>query len=301
MALPRSPGYIINRIIVYVSAVVVTLVCVLPYLWLVISALSQEKDLYQRPRTTWLPSDPTFDRVMALLTGGESDATTIVIGPSMSRAAREFLAAFWNSLVVASTTTAAAILIGLFAAYAFSRFRFPGRSVLFGAVMVTRMLPPISLAIPLYVMMVGLGLMDNKLALIITYNFFLLPVVIWIMSNYFDSIPKELEEAARVDGCSYLGILFRIILPMSKPVIATVAIIAFLMAWDEFFFALLFTQTRASKTLPKAISEFSTQFGGMDYGMVATGGMLASMIPVVIALVLQKYIVSGLTGGAVKG
>jgi ABC-type sugar transport system, permease component len=301
MALPRSPGYIINRIIVYVSAVVVTLVCVLPYLWLVISALSQEKDLYQRPRTTWLPSDPTFDRVMALLTGGESDATTIVIGPSMSRAAREFLAAFWNSLVVASTTTAAAILIGLFAAYAFSRFRFPGRSVLFGAVMVTRMLPPISLAIPLYVMMVGLGLMDNKLALIITYNFFLLPVVIWIMSNYFDSIPKELEEAARVDGCSYLGILFRIILPISKPVIATVAIIAFLMAWDEFFFALLFTQTSASKTLPKAISEFSTQFGGMDYGMVATGGMLASMIPVVIALVLQKYIVSGLTGGAVKG
>lgn len=301
MALPRSPGYIVNRIIVYTSAVVVTLVCVLPYLWLVVSAVSQEKDLYQRPRTSWLPTEPTFDRIIALFSGGSADATTIVIGPSMARAAREFLAAFWNSLIVASTTTAIALVIGVLAAYAFSRFRFPGRGTLFGAVMVTRMLPPVSLAIPLYAMMVGLGLMDNKLALIITYNFFLLPVAIWVMTNYFDTIPKEIEEAGRVDGCSHMGILVRIILPMSVPVIATVAIISFLMAWDEFFFALLFTQTSASKTLPKAISEFSTQFGGMDYGMVATGGMLASIIPVLIALILQKYIVSGLTSGAVKG
>ena len=297
----RNAGYLINRIIVYTSAVVVVLVCVLPYAWLVISALSQEKDLYQRPRTSWIPADLTFDRVMALLSGGASDATTIVIGPSMARAAREFAAALWNSLVVASTTTAIALVLGALAAYAFSRFRFPGRGLLFGAVMTSRMLPPVSLAIPLYGMMVGLGLMDSKLALIITYNFFLLPVAIWVMANYFDSIPRELEDAGRVDGCSNFGIFVRIILPMSTPVIATVAIISFLMAWDEFFFALLFTQTSASKTLPKAISEFSTQFGGMDYGMVATGGMLASLIPVIIALMLQKYIISGLTSGAVKG
>lgn len=296
-----NASYIVNRIIVYTSAVIVVLVCVLPYAWLVISAVSQEKHLYQRPRTSWLPQEPTLDRVIALLSGGASDATTIVIGPSMARAARDFLAALWNSVIVASATTAIALVLGALAAYAFSRFRFPGRDILFGAVMVTRMLPPVSLAIPLYAMMVGLGLMDNKLALVLTYNFFLLPVAIWVMANYFDTIPKELEEAGRIDGCSNMGVFTRIILPMAMPVIATVAIISFLMAWDEFFFALLFTQTSASKTLPKAISEFSTQFGGMDYGMVATGGMLASLVPVVIALLLQKYIVSGLTSGAVKG
>ena len=297
----RGFSHWLGRTIIYVSALAVFLVCVLPYAWLIISAVSQEKDLYQRPRVSWIPENPSFDRIVALITGDGGHASTIQIGPSLARAAREFLIAFGNSFVVASITTCIALAIGALAAYAFSRFEFPGKRMFFGAVMVSRMLPPVSLAIPLYALIVQLGLMDNKLALVLTYNFFLLPVAIWIMSNYFESIPKELEEAARLDGCSSMGIFWRIILPLSKPVLASVAIISFLMAWDEFFFALLFTQTTASKTLPKAISEFSTQFGGLDYGMVAAGGVVASLVPVAIALILQKYIVSGLTAGAVKG
>jgi multiple sugar transport system permease protein len=292
--------WFLGRAAIYTLAALVVFVCVAPFAWLVISSISDEKDLYVRPRDHWVPKHITFARLNALLTGGERTSLR-ALGPSMQRVANEFLYAFRNSLVVSVATTTVCLVVGALAAFAYARFKFRGRQTLFFLTISTRMLPPISIAIPLYILISQMRLMDTPYALILTYNYFLLPVVIWVMANYFETIPRDMEEAALIDGCSPMGAFLRVILPVASPVIISTALIGFLMAWDEFFFALIFTQTTASKTLPKAISEFSTQFGGMDYGLVSAGGVIVSVVPVLIAFVLQRYIVVGLTSGSVKG
>jgi len=185
-------------------------------------------------------------------------------------------------------------------AYAFARLRFPGRSWLILAFMATYMLPPIALILPLYQIMSSLHLRDTPLALIIIYSSFVTPFVIWIMRGYIETISPELDDAARVDGCSRLGALVRVILPVSAPGLASTALLAFLLAWDEFLYALIITQTNASKTLPIAINDFIGRHG-VDFGLLATGGVIAALPPVILAFAFQRYIVAGLTSGSVKG
>lgn len=220
---------------------------------------------------------------------------------SINRAVTNFSGAFRNSLVVATTKTAISLLLGTLAAYGFTRLDFPGKRFLFFGVLGSRMIPPVSVVIPLYLIMRSTGLMDTRTGLIITYMAMMLPLVIWIMAAFFQSLPKEIEEAALIDGCSRLQALVRIMIPISVPGLVASAVVAFLFAWNEFFFALIFTQTMASKTLPKAISEFSSEMGaGLDYGLVTTGGVLTSLPPLIIAFVFQRYLVRGLTGGTTK-
>jgi multiple sugar transport system permease protein len=163
----------------------------------------------------------------------------------------------------------------------------------------SQMLPIIVVVIPLYLLMQQLKWMDSLRGLIMLYSGFLLPTVIWIMHNYFMTMPRDLEEAAMIDGCSRIGSFIRVILPLSGPGLVAVSVFAFLSAWNEFFMALIFTASNA-KTIPVVITEFSSQFG-TDYGLMATGGVLGSIPPLILALMLQRYIVAGLTAGAVKG
>jgi multiple sugar transport system permease protein len=162
------------------------------------------------------------------------------------------------------------------------------------------MLPPIALLLPLYQIMNTLGLSDTPLALIIIYSSFVTPYVVWLMRGYLDTVPRELDDAARVDGCSRLGALWRVILPVSRPGLLSTALLAFLLAWDEFLYALVITQTNASKTLPVALNDFIGRYG-VDFGRLAAGGVIAAIPPVIIAFVFQRYIVAGLTAGSVKG
>jgi multiple sugar transport system permease protein len=162
------------------------------------------------------------------------------------------------------------------------------------------MLPPIALILPLYQIMGALGLRDTPLALILIYSSFVTPFVIWIMRGYIQTIPAELDDAARVDGCSRLGALIRVIVPVSVPGLLSTALLAFLMAWDEFLYALILTSTNASKTLPVALNDFIGRYG-LDFGLLATGGVIAALPPVVIAFLFQRHIVAGLTAGSVKG
>jgi multiple sugar transport system permease protein len=163
------------------------------------------------------------------------------------------------------------------------------------------MIPPISIVIPLYIFIGAMGLMNTKLALILTYTSYMLPLVIWIMAAFFQSVPWDIEEAALIDGCTPLSALVRVIIPLATPGLVAAAIVAFLFAWNEFFFALIFTNTASSKTITKVISEFSSDMGaGLDYGLVTTGGILSSLPPVAIALFFQRFLVQGLTGGSVK-
>jgi multiple sugar transport system permease protein len=270
-------------------AMVVTLVAILaPFAWLVISSISSQADLITLP-LSWIPPHPTLDRL-----------ATLTFGPTTDDAARGFRAAFTNSLVITSSTTAIAMVTGTIAAYAFARLEFPGRSWLVFAFMAAYMLPPIAVILPLYTFLSGLHLLDTQIALVAVYSSFATPFVIWLMRGYFENVPTDLDDAARVDGCTRLGALWRVIIPVSLPGLFSTALLAFLLCWDEFFYALILTQTNAAKTLPVAINDFIGRHS-VDFGMLAAGGLIAALPPVLIALVFQRYIVGGLTAGSVKG
>lgn len=261
----------------------------LPIAWLVLSSTSTRAELLAVP-PHWIPDRPTLQNYTDIL----------IPGTTTSEVARTFKITLGNSLLVASAVTVISLLCGSMAAYALARIQFPFRRALLIGILGTRMIPEISLVIPLYVLASQLRILNTPSILIVTYLSFALPFAIWLMAAFFETIPIELEDAARIDGCSRLGILFRIILPISAPGLISTALFVFLMAWDEFFFALIFTSTIAAKTVPVAIAEFTGRYV-IDITAMMTGGVLAALPPVILALVFQRYIVRGLTAGAVKG
>jgi multiple sugar transport system permease protein len=278
----------LGRLLLYTALVVALIAILAPFAWLLISSVAAPVDLLERP-LPWIPAHITFDRFAAL-----------TVGASANENEEGFRAALVNSAVIASVVTALSLVVGTLAAYAFARLRFPGRGWLILAFMATYMLPPIALILPLYQIMGALSLLDTRLALIIIYSSFVTPFVIWIMRGYIGTISSDLDDAARVDGASRLGVLWRVIVPLSLPGLLSTALLAFLMAWDEFLYALIMTQTTASKTLPVAINDFIGRHG-LDFGLLATGGVIAALPPVLIAFVFQRYIVAGLASGGVKG
>jgi len=154
--------------------------------------------------------------------------------------------------------------------------------------------------VPVYTIIRDLKLMDTLQGLIIIYSALIMPFAVWIMRGYFLTIPRDLEDAARIDGCTRIGALIRVVIPLSAPGLVATSLFCFLLSWEEFLFALIFTSSPAAKTIPVAIAEFTGRHA-IDYGMMATGGVIAAIPPVLIALLFQRYLVSGLTSGAVKG
>jgi multiple sugar transport system permease protein len=278
----------LSSTLLYAAMLIAVVVVLAPFAWLLISSVAAPVDLIRRP-LQWIPSHIGFDRFAQLTFGSSPDDT-----------AQGFRSAIVNSTVIASVVTVVSLVAGTLAAYAFARLRFPGRGWLILAFMATYMLPPIALILPLYQIMNLLHLRDTPLALIIVYSSFVTPFVIWIMRGYIATISSDLDDAARIDGCSRLGALWRVIVPVALPGLLSTALLAFLMAWDEFLYALILTQTNAAKTLPVAINDFIGRFG-VDFGLLATGGVIAALPPVLVAFVFQRYIVAGLTTGGVKG
>ena len=260
-----------------------------PVAWLIISSISSRSELLSTP-IHWIPQHPTFQNYINILFPSQGT----------SEVAQTFRITLWNSLMVASSVTVIALTFGSFAAYALVRLNFPFRNALLLGILATRMIPEISLVIPLYLFATRFGLFNTPVILIITYLSFALPFAIWLMAAFFDTIPVELEDAARIDGCNRLETLWRIIMPISAPGLISTGLFVFLTAWDEFFFALILTSTVSAKTVPVAIAEFTGRYV-VDVGGMMTGGVLAAIPPVVLALIFQRYIVSGLTAGAVKG
>jgi multiple sugar transport system permease protein len=271
----------------YAAAVVVGLGCIAPLAWTLLASVSTQADIVARP-ARWWPSTLHLDRYATILFDAASPVGT------------SFRAAFMNSLVVGVSTVAVSMLVGILGAYAFARLRFPFRKTTLMVFLATYMLPQIALLIPLYLILSSLGLLDTTLGLVLVDCALVIPFTLWILSNYFATIPADLEDAARIDGTSRLGALFRVILPSARPGIFAAVMFAFLLAWDEFMYALIFTSTDQAKTLPVAIAEFAGRYT-TDFGLVAAGGLIASIPPLVIALVFQRQIVSGLAAGAVKG
>jgi multiple sugar transport system permease protein len=280
-----------NRAVFYALVALFLFAVLAPFIWMFISSISPQSELTQRP-PNWIPDNPTLHRYQALFL---PDSVT----QSVPVAARRFLSSLQNSFIVSTATTVICIVFGTMAAYAFARIPLPGMRFFLTGILGAQMLPIITIIIPLYLVMQTLALIDTRHGLVILYSGFLLPTVIWIMFGYFKTIPRELEEAALIDGCSRLGALIRVIVPLSGPGLVAVAAFAFLNSWNEFFMALIFTGSKA-KTITVTVTEFSTQFG-VDYGLMATGGVIGSLPPLILAFLLQRYIVQGLTAGATKG
>lgn len=211
---------------------------------------------------------------------------------------------FLNSLVVSLSATVFSVLVAILAAYAISRWAFKGRSVFTTTVLATQMFPGVLFLLPLYIIFVnidsatGVALVGTRIGLIITYLTFSLPFAIWMLSGYFNGIPRDLDEAARVDGCGPFGVLFQVLLPAARPGIIAVAIYAFMTAWGEVLFASVMT-TNANRTLAVGLRQYATQTN-VYWNQIMAASLVVS-VPVVVAfLLLQRNFVAGLTAGAVK-
>jgi multiple sugar transport system permease protein len=206
-----------------------------------------------------------------------------------------------NSLIVSTATVVASVIISLLAGYGFSRFEFPFKNVLFVLVISTVMIPFQSILTPLFLILTRLGLQNTLTGIVFVYVTLQMPFSIFMMRNAFDAVPKEIEDAARVDGASVLSVLRRIMLPLVLPGVATVAIFAFLASWNEFLAALILLTDQNKYTLPVLMAAVrSGQFGTIDWGAVQSGVTLMMAPCLVIFLLLQRYYIRGLTAGAVK-
>ncbi len=210
-----------------------------------------------------------------------------------------FPESFVNSLVTASVSTLLALLIGVPAAYGLSRWTGRGRFGLGLAILLTRMAPPIAFTIPFFLAYRHLGLLDTRTGLILIYMTFNLPLVIWMMQPFFDAVPASLEEAALMDGAPWHTVFVEIVMPMATAGIAATAILCFLYAWNDFFFALILSRTDA-RTAPVAVVNFMN-YEGWEWGKIAAGGSLVMAPVLVFSLLVRRYLVAGLTAGAVKG
>jgi len=209
------------------------------------------------------------------------------------------VASFVNSIVTATLSTLISLVLALPAAYAVVRYRTRTGRFFIIAALVTRMVPPIVIGVPMITIFHDLGLADTSVALAIAHTTISLPLSIWLMSSFFDAVPVELEDAAKIDGCSRLGALWRVVIPVTSGGVAVTAIFAFLASWNEFLFALLLTAVRA-QTTPVVIANFQTQFG-LDWGSMTALAVVYSVPVILLTLLLQRHIVAGLTLGAVKG
>lgn len=262
----------------------------LPMAWLFLSTIQTEASLLTLPARI-IPTDVTLQNYVDIFKPASF---------GLNSGQSTFLLALRNSIVVCLGTTIVAMFFGTFAAYAFARFNLPHRRTLLLVVLGTQLLPAVSLIIPLFRMFTSAKLIDSVLALILAYSTFSLPFVVWIMAGYFQSVPRELEEAARIDGASRFQAFLRVALPLALPGISATALFTLLNSWDEFFFALIFTSSYASKTLPVALAEFIGRHS-VSWGLLVTGGFIASLPPIVLSLAFYRYIVSGLAAGGVKG
>jgi multiple sugar transport system permease protein len=265
----------------------------IPALWIVLTSIRIRSEINAYP-PVWIPTDFSFDSYKILF-GMPTPEGAFGLGGSIPVAdyAR-------NSIVIALVSTLFALVFGTLAGYVFSRFRFKGKNALYLGFMLARAIPGIALSLPLFIMYARTGLSDTLPGMIITYVALNIPFTAWLMDGFFRAIPKELDEAARIDGCSAWTAFLRIDLPLALPGAAAAGIFAFLTSWNEFALANVITRTPASRTFPPALFEFTGQFVSDWRGMTAMSVLM--LIPAVIFVALvQRQLMEGLTSGATKG
>ncbi|MFC7116570.1 carbohydrate ABC transporter permease [Natronoarchaeum sp. GCM10025703] len=272
-----------ERVVFYVALGLTLLITLFPFYYMALASLLPESSLYTLPPTL-IPQNLTLEHYRT------------VFGPETF----PFLTYFKNSFVIATTTAGASVLVATFGAYSFARLDYRGRGIMSRGVLMVYMFSGILLVVPMFQVIVWLGFVDSLASLFITYLVQTLPVSLYMLGNYFRSIPEEIEEAAIMDGYSRLEVIFKITLPLSAPAIVAVFFFTFMIAWNEYLFASIFLQSQSVFTLPIGIEALSSSFRQV-WGQIMAASLLTSIPLIVMFTYLEKFMVEGLTFGAVEG
>lgn len=294
MTLTRFRPRTFRLLFIYLAVAITLFWALAPIYWVVVSSISTRTELYTAPKKVWFPSSPTFQNYHDLFTTGPKYRAGgfLPTADLMSRGMR-------NSIVASVATATFVTLLATGAGYVFARLRFRGNQIAFFYLMLMMPLPIWVSLVELYFIFSRLGLMDTLLGLILLLTTLALPISTWLMSTYIRDIPLEIEDAALVDGCSRWRLLFSIIMPLARPGMVAVFLVALLMAWNNFLIPLIFTRTSASQPMTVVLSLFIGQYEVAWEAMSAAA--VATMVPpFLMALFFQRYLVRGLTLGAVK-
>jgi ABC-type glycerol-3-phosphate transport system permease component len=254
---------------------------VFPILWGLSTSFRKGSEQYLYP-PRWIPSEPTLDNYVAI-------------------AQNEFMrSGLINTLLIATGTTIIALVVGVLGAYGFSRYRFPGRAPLLVSVLFLQLFPRVVVIVPFFITLRNLDLLNTRQGLILVYLMAVLPISIWLIKGFFDKMPVEIEEAAIIDGCSIPRLLWSVVLPMTRPALAAVVMYSFILAWNEYLFALVFTQSRDARPLSVVLGYFMDDMG-IDWGQLTAAAMLMSIPAILVFALTQKLLVRGLSEGGVKG
>jgi ABC-type glycerol-3-phosphate transport system permease component len=276
----RSRGRLLKRMVLVGGLILFGIWTVLPLYWIVVTSIKPNLLIYRE--ASFFPSQVTGDHYAFVLTQ------------------TPFLHYIQNSVVVTLVTTTLAMVIGTLAAYAIVRLSFLGRPLVARAVVVTYLVPGSLLFIPMFQVIYSLGLIDNIAGLMVTYLTFTVPFATWMMIGYFRNVPAELEDAALIDGCSRIQALARIMVPISLPALAVVALFAFTLSWNEFLYALVFIGSDSQKTLTLGLIGL-VRGDTFPWGPMMAASLLGTLPPMIVYLVSQRWVVSGLAAGSVKG
>ncbi|MEM5494344.1 carbohydrate ABC transporter permease [Hoeflea sp. AS16] len=265
--------------------IAMAIIC-LPGFWIVLSSLRPTVEIMAKP-PVWIPQSLSFDAYIAMFSGVGQGGIPV-------------LDYFRNSIIVSVTSTVIALMIGLAGGYAFARYRFRGKSAIFLGFMLTRTVPGIALSLPLFFVFARLGIIDTHFGLIIAYVALNVPFTVWLIDGFFRQVPRDLAEAAQIDGCTRWQAFWQVEFPLARSGIASAGIFAFLISWNEFALASQLTRSTNSKTLPVGLLDYTAEFTIDWRGMCALAVVM--IVPALtLTFIVQKHLVSGLTSGAVKG
>jgi arabinogalactan oligomer/maltooligosaccharide transport system permease protein len=268
----------------HLSLLFATAIALFPMLWILLSSFKPNEVIKTQTNLDVSPDPWTLENYRTVLTQND----------------HEFLHWLLNSVVVALLTTVVGVFLAATAAYAFSRYRFPGYRAALMSFLVAQMFPGVILLVPIYKIVVDLGLLNSKAALVLAYSTIAVPFCVWMLKGYFDTIPISLEEAGKIDGLTPFGTFWRIVLPLSLPGIAVTSFYMFITAWNEVLFANVFLTETKTYTLPIGLRTYIFQFE-QQYGWLTAGAVIVTIPAVIMFLLAQRYLVSGLTRGGVKG
>lgn len=276
----------IGQVFYLIGLFLAMLIICLPGFWIVLSSLRPPVEIMAKP-PVWIPNELSLDAYRAMFSG-------------IGKGGIPIWDYFGNSLIISITSTVIALVIGMSGGYAFARFRFAGKSATFLGLMLTRSVPGIALSLPLFIVYSRIGIIDTHFGLILTYVALNVPFTIWLIDGFFRQVPKDLAEAAQIDGCTRWQAFWKVEFPLAGPGIASAGIFAFLTCWNEYALASQLTRSVNSKTLPVGLLDYTAEFTIDWRGMCALAVVM--IVPALaLTFIIQKHLVSGLTFGAVKG
>lgn len=265
--------------------VAMSIIC-LPGLWIVLNSFRPTVEIMAKP-PVWIPNELNLDHYRSMFGGiGEGGVPVLTY--------------FTNSLIISVTSTVIALLIGMAGGYAFARYKFKGKAALFVGLMVTRAVPGVALSLPLFIVYARIGIIDTHFGMILTYVAMNVPFTVWLIDGFFRQVPKELAEAAEIDGCTRWQAFWRVEFPVAKAGIASAGIFAFLTSWNEYALASQLTRSVTSKTMPVGLLDFTSEFT-LNWGGMCALAVLMIIPALVLTFLVQKHLIAGLTFGGVKG